>query len=81
METSGHSLSTPRHTLTNMSPHKFDHFCTHSHALYMPQRLIFTNELVEFWSGPVRHVDLVCTKPPLSNMFTLPLCSSSLNVR
>ena len=46
-----HSLSTPRYTQTNMSPHKFDHFCIHYQASYVPQRLKFTNELVHFWSG------------------------------
>ena len=63
-------LSTPRYTQSNVSPHNFDHFCTRQEALDVPQRLIFTNELVEFWSG---RVDLVGVKPPFSNMFTLPL--------
>ena len=67
-------LSTPCYTQTNVSPHKFHHFCTRWQASYVPQRLIFTNELVEFWSGPSGpSVDLVGVKPPFSNMFTLPL--------
>ena len=66
-------LSTPRYTQSNVSPHNFDHFCTRQEALDVPQSLIFTNLLVKIWSD---RVDLVCVKPPLSNMFTLPLCSS-----
>ena len=73
-------LSTPRYTQTNLPPHICDHFCTHYQALYVPQRLIFTNELVRFWFRPVpyrpvpyRPVDLVVVKPPFSNKFTLSL--------
>ena len=44
-------LSTPRYTQSNVSPHNFDHFCTRQEALDVPQRLIFTNELVHFRSG------------------------------
>ena len=44
-------LSTPRYTQTNLPPHICDHFCTHYQALHVPQRLIFTNELVRFVSG------------------------------
>ena len=46
-------LSTPRYTQSNVSPHNFDHFCTRQEALDVPHRLIFTNELVDFWSRPV----------------------------
>ena len=67
-------LSTPRYTQTNLPPHICDHFCTHYQALYVSQRLIFTNELVRFVSGRVGgRVDLVVLKPPFSNKFTLPL--------
>ena len=66
-------LSTPRYTQTNLPPHICDHFCTHYQALHVPQRLIFTNELVRFVSGVGGRVDLVVVKPPFSNKFTLSL--------
>ena len=71
-----HFLSTPRYTQNNVSPLNFQHSCTRYPTLCVPQRLIFTNELVHFWSHLRLSVYLVCVKPPLSNMFTLPLCSS-----
>ena len=67
-------LSTPRYTQNNVSPLNFEHSCTRYPTLCVPQRLIFTNELVHFWSGPSGpSVDLVGVIPPFSNIFTLPL--------